>query len=268
MHSIEQKKLSIGCIGAGKVGTGLSLALYYAGWHVKLVINRNLPKAKQLSEKIGALAYSTIPSEISHWPDCWMIAVNDDQIESVVKQLLQQNSSIPIFHTSGSYQPSEDQIKNARIGSLYPLQTFSHGKSVDVSKVPICINSDHQEELDLLQILAQSISQKVYRIKDEDRAYLHLAAVFVNNFTNALCIMAEEILQERNLPFDLLQPLLLETAEKLELLKPIDAQTGPAIRNDISTLEKHQQLLEHWPEIYSAIYELMTNFIQSKSTRP
>jgi len=263
MQNNPHIKSSLGFIGAGKVGSGLTLALHQAGWPIACIVSRSMPSAQKLATTVQTDALSEIPQDINNWPDCWIVAVNDDQIGDVLSQLATICTTKPVFHTSGSFQQDSTKQGLMHLGSLYPLQSFSFGRVVDISKVPFCIHSDDESDIQLLKSLATSISDHVYVIKDEDRAFLHLAAVYVNNFTNAMCQIASEILNERQLPFDLLQPLLLETAEKLELLPPSAAQTGPAMRNDQSTIERHRNLLEHMPESYRQIYELLTLFIQS-----
>ena len=148
-----------------------------------------------------------------------------------------------------------------RKGVFYPLQTFSKNSLVAFKEIPICIEASVTSDLKILKELGESLSEKVIEINSEERSKLHLAAVFVNNFTNYLYRISNEILAESKLPFDLLKPLIAETARKIETLSPKDVQTGPAKRNDLKTIEKHLYLLKDSP--YKQLYQQLTEAIQS-----
>ncbi|KAA3621807.1 MAG: DUF2520 domain-containing protein, partial [Flavobacterium sp.] len=141
------------------------------------------------------------------------------------------------------------------------MQSFSKHRSVDFKTIPICIEAETAEDLVLLQKIGKQISGKVEEISSENRASLHLSAVFVNNFVNHLYHISEELLQKKKLDFDLLKPLIKETAKKIEKLSSSEAQTGPAIRDDEKTLRKHLQLLKGSP--YETLYRDLTESIQN-----
>lgn len=190
-------------------------------------------------------------------PDIYIIAVRDDVITTVSKQLAK--CSQLIVHTSGSV--SIDAIaEGSRRGVFYPLQTFSKGRKVDFERIPICIEAEKKGDLDLLNTLATSVSKSVYEISSEQRKSLHLAAVFVNNFTNHLFQIGNEICESSDLPFDILKPLISETVEKISALPPIDAQTGPAKRNDQKTIERHLKQLHN--KTYQKVYQILTESIK------
>ncbi len=191
--------------------------------------------------------------------DVYIIGVPDDSILSFSETLPFENKLV--VHTSGGGSMDSLSGKN-RKGVLYPLQTFSKNREVKFSEIPICIEAENDDDLDLLKRLANSISGKVVVISSEERAQLHLAAVFVNNFTNYLYDVASEILTENKLPFELLKPLIAETARKIENLSPAEAQTGPARRNDLKTIQKHLHLLENSP--HKKLYEQFTQALQEK----
>jgi len=190
--------------------------------------------------------------------DLYIIAVSDDAIASVSSQLPFENRLV--VHTSGSAPLTSLNDKN-RKGVFYPLQTFTKGKAVDFKIIPFCLETQHQSDFEILEKVAQSISDSVYKIDSHQRKALHVAAVFVNNFTNYLYQLGNDICQENHVPFDILKPLILETAEKLLTLSPKDAQTGPAKRNDISTIEAHESFLSN--ENQSTIYKILTQSIQN-----
>ncbi|PZX94493.1 DUF2520 domain-containing protein [Flavobacterium aquariorum] len=190
--------------------------------------------------------------------DLYIIAVSDDAISSVSSKLPFENRLV--VHTSGSAPLALLNDKN-RKGVFYPLQTFTKGKPIDFKTIPFCLETQFENDYALLEKVAQTISDNVYKIDSHQRKALHVAAVFVNNFTNYLYQLGSEICQENHVPFDILKPLILETAEKLLTLSPKDAQTGPAKRNDISTIEAHESFLSN--ENQSTIYKILTQSIQN-----
>lgn len=190
-------------------------------------------------------------------PGIYIIAVSDDAILTVSKQLTKSNELI--VHTSGSVSMGT-LPEGVRRGIFYPLQTFSKGRKVNFKTIPICIEAEKREDLELLQKLAESISESVYEISSDQRKSLHLAAVFVNNFTNHLYQIGNEICEENGVSFDILKPLILETVEKMDMLSPIDAQTGPAKRNDEKTIERHMGQLKN--KTNKEVYQILTKSIK------
>lgn len=190
--------------------------------------------------------------------DVYIIGIPDDSIAAFSETLPFKNKLV--VHTSGGVSMELLSTKNRR-GVFYPLQTFSKQREVNFSTIPICIEAEGENDLNVLKDLGEAISENVVKISSEKRARLHLAAVFVNNFTNYLYEIGSEILKEDDLPFDLLKPLILETASKIETLSPRGAQTGPARRNDIKTIEKHLHLLENSEN--KKFYELFTEALKN-----
>ncbi len=188
--------------------------------------------------------------------DVYIIAVSDDAIAEVSSQLPFENKFV--VHTSGTVALEALNNKN-RKGVFYPLQTFSKNKEVDFKNIPICLEAENETDLQLLKNLAHSISNSVYEISSEQRKALHVSAVFVNNFVNHLYQMGSDICEENQIPFDILKPLIQETANKIVTLSPKDAQTGPAKRNDLKTIEAHQQFLTD--ENQANVYRILTQSI-------
>ena len=190
--------------------------------------------------------------------DLYVIAVSDDAIAKVSSQL--PFESRLVVHTSGSVSLEALDKKN-RKGSFYPLQTFSKKAEVDFSQIPIFLESENEADFELLEKVAQSISKKNYKINSEQRRALHVAAVFVNNFVNHLYQIGNEICIANKVPFEVLKPLILETANKVMTLSPKDAQTGPAIRNDEQTIASHLDVLldENQKNIYNTVTQSIQN---------
>ncbi|WP_310557897.1 DUF2520 domain-containing protein [Flavobacterium sp.] len=190
--------------------------------------------------------------------DLYIISVSDDAIANVSSQLPFENRLV--VHTSGSVSLDGLDKKNKK-GIFYPLQTFTKNKTVDFSQIPICLESENETDFELLKNVADSISNAVFKINSQQRKVLHVSAVFVNNFVNHLYQMGNEICIENNVPFEILKPLILETANKVMTLSPKEAQTGPAKRNDTKTIEAHLKLLSN--ENQATIYKILTQSIQN-----
>lgn len=188
--------------------------------------------------------------------DVYLIAVSDNAIASVSSQLPFQNRLV--IHTSGSMPLEVLDGKNRR-GVFYPLQTFTKNKAVNFKEIPICLESENEEDYNRLQQLARAISDVYQPISSEQRKALHVAAVFVCNFVNHLYGIGELICKENELPFALLQPLIAETAHKIQTLSPEAAQTGPAKRNDTLTINNHLAFLTDDNQI--ELYKLLTKSI-------
>lgn len=189
--------------------------------------------------------------------DIYIICVKDDAVAAVSEKLPFKNKLV--VHTSGSI-PIYNLGDANRRGVFYPLQTFSKDKEVDFKTIPLCIEAEDKEDLKFIETLAKFISGNVYEINSHQRKSLHLAAVFVSNFVNHMYHIGNDICKENRIPFKILQPLIKETAEKIVNLDPIEAQTGPARRNDLQTMEMHIGQLKS--KTQKEIYKLLTKSIQ------
>lgn len=252
----ESTFLKIAIVGAGSVATHLGLALRHAGYIIECVLNRSSERGILLAEKLDA-RFVTSFKELENL-DLLIVAVSDDAIPAVAIQL--SGCSFPVVHTSGTVSKDVLSVVGSDYGAFYPLQTFSIDRFVDFSKVPICIDSSNLLFTKKLDTLAHSLSESVYQIADQQRKILHLAGVFACNFSNYLYTIASDILKNNNIPFELLLPLIQETALKIQTAAPLNAQTGPAKRGDISTIQQHLLMLQNEPELLK-LYKLLTNNI-------
>ncbi|WP_422103928.1 Rossmann-like and DUF2520 domain-containing protein [Winogradskyella sp.] len=189
--------------------------------------------------------------------DIYILAISDDSITKLSKDLPFENRLVA--HTSGSVSIHDLDKKNQR-AVFYPVQTFSKGADLDFSAIPICIEVTEKSNLQFMKGLAEALGCTPYRITTEQRQTIHLSAVFVNNFTNQLYRIAHEISDAKSINFDILKPLILETAKKVQDMSPYMAQTGPAKRNDKKTIRRHLKQIEN--EAHKAIYELLTASIK------
>ena len=251
--------MKVVCIGSGNVATHFSNAFAAAGMELIQVWSKNQAHAALLADTLGAKAISD-KAAIDLHADLYLIAVKDDAIPEMVAALAEVDGLV--VHTSGATDLevfSTSILKN--YGVLYPLQTFSRTKALDFSKVPLCLEAKNETILTTLKNIALQLSPLVYEVNSQQRRILHLAAVFACNFSNHLYAIGQEILEKNQLDFEILRPLILETAEKVQHAFPRDVQTGPAIRHDEQTLLKHKELLNGMPEL-QVIYETLSKSIK------
>lgn len=256
--------MRITLIGSGNVATHLAAALKNAGHSIVQVYSRTMQNAALLAYHVKAEAIDDLKA-INTDIDLFIIATKDDTIGPIAEQLaLHQKLMV---HTSGATDLYSLSAFSDSVGVLYPLQTFSKTKEVDFRNVPICIEAKYEAIAKILEQLAQTISNKVYHIDSEKRKSLHLAAVFACNFPNYLYTIAQQIIAKQGLDFELLRPLIQETAEKVQSADPATVQTGPAIRNDENTMAMHRQLLEGEPELQQLYFLLSQGIIKLVNTQ-
>lgn len=250
--------MNIVLLGSGNVATHLAGALKAKGEKLIQVYSPNLNNAKALADKVGAASISTV-SEIDKEADLYIIAVKDDAIETMAAAL--NGVGGLVVHTSGTTDISVLSKYCKRAGVFYPLQTFSKNKPVSFDEIPLCLESIQEGDLSILKALAKRLSSLVYEIDGEKRKVLHLSAVFASNFPNHLYALAAQILNKNDLDFDMLRPLINETAEKVSTNMPFDVQTGPAVRNDQNTMNKHITMLNNLPNLQE-IYQSLSKSIK------
>lgn len=245
-------------IGSGNVALHLANA-FYNSKEVDLVqiYARNIAQLNALKKQVDVTNNIAFLAKAA----IYIIAVSDDAIPDVSSLIDAKNGLV--VHTSGNI--SLNSLKNkGRKGIFYPLQSFSKEKSVCFNKIPFCLEAQNKEDFNLLKKLAESIGKEIYEINSEQRKAIHLAAVFVNNFTNHLYKISNDICEKHKIPFKILYPLIDETTSKIKELSPEKAQTGPAIRNDKETIQNHLNILDKEQQ---DIYQLITKSIQKNGKK-
>lgn len=250
--------MKITIIGAGNVGYHLAIVLEKSGHHILQIFSRNANRFHLFPSKLAAKGITNW-EELQLDADVFLIAVKDQAIAAVGQRLKEMGVRGIIAHTSGATSIEVLQ-QHEQYGIFYPLQTFSQAKKVDWSYVPFCIDGNTDEVKKQISELAKGLSLIVHLINDAQRQALHVAAVFVNNFTNHLLTLGEEICEDFEVPFAILQPLIRETFEKTQFVSPKIAQTGPAIRGDEATIAKHLTLLQNHPD-KQLLYQLISESI-------
>lgn len=235
-------------IGAGNVATNVGLGLKQAGYEIAGCYSPSIESARLLANNLDCLLVNNLQQLPTH--DLLLVCVPDAAIADVITQLPNTSN---IAYTSGTV--SLDELPNThKTGVFYPLQTFTKNKQIELKTVPFFVESkDEKLEKELLK-LAKHIGLRAKITSSEQRKQLHIAAVFVNNFTNHLAYLAKQHVEKHELSWENLLPLLTETFAKINTENPKEIQTGPARRNDLNVIEKHlSELSGNEKEIYKAI---------------
>ena len=248
---------SVTLVGAGNLATRLGVALKKAGIEILQVYSRTEESARALAEKLDA-AHTTNIDDITLDADLTIFALKDDILESLLSRIDCRGKLIA--HTAGSLPMSVLAGHSEEHGVFYPLQTFSKQRDVNFKEIPICIEGANTAIIDELSELASRLSNKVERINSAQRQSLHLAAVFVCNFVNHFYYLGHLVVQKYGVDFELLKPLIRETADKVMEIDPYDAQTGPAKRFDETIINKHLKFLSDQPEL-KEIYSFVSRSI-------
>jgi predicted short-subunit dehydrogenase-like oxidoreductase (DUF2520 family) len=229
---------------------------------LRQVVARNAERAAQVAHLAGTEWCDDLGEAAD--ADLYIIAVSDRAVGEVAEALQRRKDSI-VVHTAGSVEM--DALGDGDRGVLYPFQTFTAGRRVDFSAVPLFIEGSDEEVTQAIEHVANALSHRVYRASSKRRREIHLTGVFACNFVNALYSMATDLLSEREgLPFDVLRPLIEETAAKaVEAQHPRDVQTGPAVRGDKAVAERHTAMLTD--ENQQELYKLLTEYIWQTSRK-
>ena len=250
--------MKIVLIGAGNLATHLGKALHAAGHDMVQVFSRTMQSAETLASLLDAEPLTNM-AQVRDDADVYIFSVKDSALEQLISQLCGDDEKV-FLHTAGSMPMSVFRGKALHYGVLYPMQTFSKQREVDFSIIPCFIEANDEFALKQIEGLAGQISHRVFQLSSEDRKYLHLSAVFACNFANHCYAASQELLQQHGIPFDVMLPLIDETAAKVHGMTPKEAQTGPAVRYDENVIGKQIQLLENQP-YFQKIYDCMSKSI-------
>lgn len=265
-NKIEKEiDMKIILIGAGNLATHLGKAIFAAGHDVVQVFSRTMQSATALASEVGAQPVSDI-SAVRADADLYVVSVKDSAIVELIPVLCKGKETKVFLHTAGSIPMDVFQGMALHYGVLYPMQTFSKQREVDFSQIPCFIEANDEHALQLIGDVAHQVSSRVYHLASEDRKYLHLSAVFACNFVNHCYALSQEILKDHGIPFDVMLPLIDETAAKVHELDPKEAQTGPAVRYDENVLRAQGALLKSNPQMKD-IYDRMSMSIHKLSIK-
>ncbi|MBE0660848.1 MAG: DUF2520 domain-containing protein [Bacteroidales bacterium] len=249
-------------LGAGSVATHLAIALDKKGYNISQIYSRTSGSAEILSAKINA-EFITDLKQLDTDADLYIIALKDSVVECLIRKLFVNGI---VVHTSGTLPMAVLKNMSLSYGVFYPLQTFSKSRPISFDHIPVCIEASDERTLQSIRQVAQNLTNKIYEIDSEQRQYLHLSAVFSCNFSNFMYVAAADILKSRNIDFEILIPLIREFLDKLSMMNPWDAQTGPAIRDDSSIITRQLELLDKFPD-YKEIYRQITEKIIDRKNK-
>jgi predicted short-subunit dehydrogenase-like oxidoreductase (DUF2520 family) len=245
-------------IGAGNVSTQLAGHLHRINFSLVQIWSRTEHSARALSELTGT-PYCTDIRDLRTNADIYMLAVPDDALPEILPKLTLPTDRF-LVHTSGSTPLKVLSPFTERPGVFYPVQTLSKEHYTDFKQVPVCIEAGHATDLALLREFTEHFTGKIYEIDSEKRRIVHLAAIFASNFTNYLYRVSDELLRKIGLPFDLVKPIIEETAAKVQQFDPHLLQTGPAQRKDLKTISGHMEWLGNRKQ-FQELYALITRCI-------
>jgi len=255
---------SISFAGAGRVADALCKELFRAGYTIDKIVSENEASGKPLADSCKAtwsydLSFPNSTKVI-------IVAVPDHRLKRVL-DFINCSPETLVAHTAGSFGLEIFPEKILRRGIFYPLQTFSKGRKVSFSDLPFLLESSDDESAGILKTLAESIGSKVHFVDTEQRRMLHLAAVFVCNFTNHMLTLGREVSLKADYSFEILTPLIKETISKALDSGPENSQTGPAVRNDRNTIEKHLELLSFSSELRRIYIEITMSITEYYSRK-
>jgi predicted short-subunit dehydrogenase-like oxidoreductase (DUF2520 family) len=250
-------KYNISFAGAGRVASALCMELIAAGHTIDIIVAGSEKSSRSLAGRCNSKWSTTL--DFPESSDLIIVSVPDHKLPEVLKGITCGKKTV-VVHTAGSIGLNVFPDTLPLTGVLYPLQTFSKERKVSFNGLPFFIESPSEESLSMLENVVASIDGRSFKVDSEHRILLHLAAVFTCNFTNHMLTAGNDIAAKAGFRFDVLMPLLSETIQKAIELGPEKSQTGPALRNDINTIEKHLDLLSFSPE-FQSVYREVTRSI-------
>lgn len=265
-HRMERGE-TIVLVGAGNMATQLAIALAGCGYEFSQIYSRTTASAEELRVRMGRkIAVTNRIEEIRKDATLYLFSISDCALPGVIERI-EPNEALWI-HTAGSMPLDVFKGKTPHFGVLYPMQTTSKERLPEWSEVPFFIEASTPADTERIERIARSISNHVSRSNSEQRKALHLAAVFACNFANHMYAIAEHLLRQQGLDFDVMKPLIRETEIKAEKIPPVAAQTGPAARNDNNVMNKHMDLLQGTPEklLYKLISENISRYSRENTT--
>jgi len=256
--------MKIFIVGSGNLASHLLPALCKAGHEIIGLHSRNISKARKLCSQNKVPFHAHLDQALPC--DFVFLLVSDDAIEKISTSFLNWKNTV-LVHCSGAADIDRIKFPKNKRAVFYPLQTFSTSQSIlSFRNIPLIIESESKSVKEKLETLAHSLSDSVHFMNSKKRLSLHMAAVFINNFSNHMAVIAEEICSKNKTDYHLLKPLMIKTAENA-FPNPSAAQTGPAKRNDKKTIEKHLQILNRILPEERKLYLHLTNNILNRNNK-
>lgn len=255
--------MKIVLIGAGNLATQLGKSLLGTNHQVVQVYSRTMQSASLLARQLNCSSVNDL-QEVTDQGDIYFFSVKDSALESLVEELSLRFNDKIFLHTAGSMPMELFKNRVNHYGVFYPMQTFSKNRDVDFKVIPCFIEANDEPTEEIVRHVAESLSEKVYHMSSDRRKYLHLAAVWACNFVNHCYDISSILLDEKGIPFDVMWPLIDETARKVHLISPKDAQTGPAVRYDRNVMDAHCHLMDDRQDLQH-LYRELSDSIHKRS---
>jgi predicted short-subunit dehydrogenase-like oxidoreductase (DUF2520 family) len=252
------RSYKIAFAGAGKVASALSNELHSKGHSITKIVTPGKESGELLAFKYGAEWSDNLL--FSDNTDLIIVAVPDHILKEVLS-LIRCGKNTVVVHTAGSFGLDIFPERLTKKGVFYPLQTFTSGRRISFPEIPLFTEAADDKTGMLLKSMGESLGCKVYSADLQHRQLLHVAAVFVSNFTNYMLTSGNSISDRAGFPFEILQPLIIETVNKAIESNPANSQTGPAVRHDLNTIEKHTELLSFSPELQKVYKEISASIM-------
>jgi len=253
----EFNPLRISFIGSGALAWHLGYQLSLLGHEMVEVYSPNSMHRHSFAARIGAMAVSSI-QELTDEVDLVFCCTPDDVLPTLGAS--RRFTEATVVHCSGAVPLQVLETLSPTYGVLYPFQSFTKARIPSWKEIPILIEGSSLATTDLLFQVAGTLSPLTEMAWENNRIKLHLCGVFANNFSNAMLSVAQKIAEQNGIDSDWLLPLIRETFERVEYMHPMDAQTGPAKRNDMATIQEHLALLSDSPR-ESELYTCLTNYL-------
>ena len=252
-------------IGSGNVASYLAQKLNKSPHTVSQVFSRNKKTGKALAKSISCKFVSDI-NLLNKEFDVYIIAVNDDEIVNIAKQIKLNNKLV--IHTSGATHLKVLSNCSSNFGVVYPLISISNSEKDVPDNYPVCVDANNIYSLKKCKQIAKFLSNNIKEIHSDSRATLHLSAVLVNNFGNHLFVESDELLFKNKLSLNLLESIITQTADRIKKNKPQNLQTGPAVRNDKKVMKKHIEIIGK-NKLLAGLYKSFSKsiFEKNKSTK-
>lgn len=250
--------MKITFVGCGNVATVLARLCAEKGHEIKQVIARNQLAGEEFAKRFSC-SITNFNEQSNRDIDIVIVALSDNSLPEAVHNL--NFGTVPVVHTAGSCNMDVLDKTSSNYGVLYPLQTLRKEMNT-LPEIPFLVEANNNETLQFIQKFAATLSDSVTEQNAEQRLRLHASAVIVNNFTNYLYSVAEKFCKDEDVDFKLLLPLIKQTSARVQNNSPLSVQTGPAVRGDITTLDKHLRLLTDYPKLRT-LYMRLTDGIMN-----
>ncbi len=251
--------MNITFVGCGNVAIAMAMLCEQKGHTVQQVIARNKLAGEEFAKRFKCDWVNFIEQPNKN-TDLVIVALSDNSLPEAITNL--NFGSVPVMHTAGSCNMDALETMSNNFGVLYPLQTLRK-EMTTIPEIPFLIEANNEKTVQFIKAFADTLSNNVIIQNAEQRLRLHASAVIVNNFTNYLFSVAEKFCNDEKVDFKLLLPLIKQTAERVQENSPLSTQTGPAVRGDITTLDKHLRLLTGYPKIRTLYMRLTDGIMNS-----